>query len=125
MAKRVSILKELTIQVPDSLAERLSRVENRIPEIIARGLNDLPPLPNEIYRYILNFLVSGPTPEEIYRFMPTPEMQTRASQLLEKNRQGDLSTAEQAELDEYVKIDHLITMLKAQTLPYVTSKEPD
>jgi hypothetical protein len=112
---------EMTIKLPDSLAEQVSAVQDRVPELLAHGLGKLSPVPNEVYRYILEFLISRPSPEEIMDFGPTPAMQARATDLLEKNRSGNLSALESAELDEYMRINHLITMLKAQTLPHLTS----
>jgi hypothetical protein len=47
-------------------------------------------------------------------------MQARVDQLLERNRGGTISTVESQELDEYVRINHLITMLKARALPFLT-----
>jgi len=110
---------EITIEVPESLAERLASVRARLPEVLARGLDNLSPLPNQVYRSVLEFLVSHPSPEAVLNFAPTPEMRERVNELLEKSRADRLIPAESAELDEYVRIDHLITMLKAQTLPYL------
>ncbi len=110
---------EITIEVPESLADRLASMRARLPEVLAHGLDDLSPLPNQTYRYILEFLVSRPSREAVLNFAPTPEMQERVNELLEKNRTDRLTPAESAELDEYVRIDHLITMLKAQTLSYL------
>jgi len=112
----------MTIQVPDSLAKKIYSIQDRLPEVLALGLDELSPVPNEIYRYILEFLVSRPSPQEIVKFGPTPDMQERASELLEKNRQGTLTKPESKELDEYVRINHLVTMLKARALPYLTEK---
>lgn len=110
------------IQVPDSLAQKIYSAQERIPEILALGLKELSPVPNEIYRYILEFMVSRPSPQEIMKFSPTPEMQVRASELLEKNRAGSLTKQEAEELDEYTRINHLVTMLKARALPYLVEK---
>lgn len=110
---------EITIKVPDALAERLSAVRDRLPEVLALGLDELSPLPNQVYRYILEFLISRPSPETLLNFGPTPDMRARVNELLERDRSGQLSPAESAELDEYVRIDHLITMLKAEALPYL------
>lgn len=110
---------EMTIKVPETLAERITAVQERLPELLEHGLGELSPLPNEVYRHILEFLVSQPTSEEILNFEPTPEMQKRASELLEKNRAGRLTSAEEKELDEYLRINHLVTMLKARTLSYL------
>ena len=110
---------EITIKVPDALAERLSSVHDRLPEVLALGLNELSPIPNQVYRHILEFLISRPSPEAVLNFGPAPDMQARVNELLERDRAGQLTPAESAELDEYVRIDHLITMLKAETLPYL------
>ena len=112
-------MAEITIQVPDSLAAKLEPVRARLPEVLAQGLEELSPLPNHVYRYVLDFLVSNPSPDVIAQFGPTSEMQERVQVLLEKNRAGQLTPRETAELDEYVRIDHLITMLKARVLPFL------
>lgn len=111
---------EMTIQVPEFLADELSAKQERLSEVLAYGLQQLPPIPNEIYQYILEFLISRPSAADLLNFGPTPAMQARVEQLLERNRTGVLSTAESRELDEYIRINHLITMLKARALPYLT-----
>lgn len=113
---------EITLQIPESLAEKLVPLYSRLPEILAHGLADLPPLPNEVYRYILGFLANRPSPEELINFAPTEAMQKRASELLAKNRTNSLSEGESQELDEYVRIQHFMTMLKANALPYLTTQ---
>ncbi len=112
---------EMTIQVPDSLAERLQAARARLPEVLALGLDELSPLPNQVYRYILDFLISRPSPEAVLNFGPSPEMQARVNELLEKNRLSQLTPAEADELDEYVHIDHVITLMKARTLPFLSA----
>jgi hypothetical protein len=112
---------KMTIQVPESLAQQVSAARERLPEVLAYGLEELSPLPNEVYRYILEFLISQPSAKELLDFGPTPAMQERVNELLEKNRAGDLTSAELTELDEYMRINHFITMLKARILPYLPS----
>jgi hypothetical protein len=111
---------EMTIQVPEPLAAELVAQGDRLPEVLAYGLQRLPPLPNEIYQYILEFLVGQPSSAEVVRFGPTPAMQARVDELLEKNRAGTLTAADTKELDEYMRINHLITLLKARALPNLT-----
>ena len=110
-------MPEMTIQVPDSLAEELVSAQDRLPEVLAYGLGKLSPLPSEVYRYILEFMVSDPSQEDLLNFGPTAAMQARVDALLEKSRTDELSNVESNELDEYVRINHLITMLKAGALP--------
>ena len=114
-------MTQLTIEIPEGLAERLLPLQARLPEILAHGLDELSPLPNQVYRYILQFLVSHPTSEALLNFGPTPAMLARAGELLDKQRATNLDAAEEAELDEYVRINHLVTMLKARALPYVVA----
>lgn len=114
---------ELTIQVPDNLADELTSVEDRLPEILAYGLNQLTPIPNHVYREVLNFLISQPAPEELMKFAPAEKIQSHVSELLEKNRAGTLTSAEEIEMDEYLRINHLVTMLKTRTLAYLTDHQ--
>ena len=104
-----------------TLAEQVLDARARLPEVLAHGLDGLSPLPNRIYRYVLEFLVSQPSADALARFGPTAEMQERVDELLEKNRAETISPAESEELDEFVRIDQLITLLKARALPLVPS----
>jgi len=115
------MMVEMTIQIPEPFVKRIWAVRDRLPEMLAHGLGELSPLPNRVYRYILTFLIGRPTPEEIVDFGPTAKMQARVDKLLEKNQTGTLTPAESAELDEYVRINHFVTMIKARTLPYLSA----
>lgn len=107
-------MAQITIEVSDSLAERLTAVKDRIPEMLAREIEQPSPLLNEVYRYVLKFLASNPSPPAVIDFKPTPTMQERIGELLEKNGEGQLSPAEASELDEYANINRLLSMLKAR-----------
>jgi len=47
---------------------------------------------------VLDFLASTPTPDDILAFRPSPDLQGRASALLEKQRNTGLTDAERAAL---------------------------
>jgi len=112
----------LTIEVPDRLAEQLTQQQDRLDEIIGLGLRELSPVPNRVYRYILAFLAGNPSDEEIVGFRPLPGMQERLRVLLERNKEGMLTRAEETELDEYERIEHLMVLLKVQSLPFPSHK---
>jgi hypothetical protein len=63
---------------------------------------------------VTDFLASAPTLEEIARYRLPDELQARAHDLLEKNRQGSLTDEERAEMEEFRRIDHLLTLIKAK-----------
>lgn len=105
----------LTIEIPDELMEQLYPFRDQLPELLRRGLQPLA-LPAQVYRYILDFLASQPSPEEVAGFRPTSEMQDRLRYLLGRERDGELSTDEHQELNEYERIEHLMVMLKSGSL---------
>lgn len=109
-------MTQITIEVPERLNGRLDEVKERLSEELARWPNRSPPALTEVYRYTLEFLASNPSPEAILKFRPTPQMQARISKLLAKNSEGALTPAESTELDEYLHINDLLSLLKTQTL---------
>jgi hypothetical protein len=52
--------------------------------------------------------------ERILDFHPSSGMQARIAMLLERNRQGQLSREEQAELDEVERLEHFVRLIKAR-----------
>jgi hypothetical protein len=108
-------MQTITIDVPDALTERLATHKERIAEILALGLDELSPVPNEVYRYVLAFLASNPSDETLINFRPTPQMQDRMNRLLAREKTHGLKALEQAKLDEYERIEHFIVLLKAHT----------
>lgn len=113
-------MPKITLEVSEELAEQLATRGKKLSKILRQSLQHTV-VPASIYRYILNFLTSSPTPAQIAAFKPTPEMSDRLQTLLNRSQSGKLTTSELAELDEYERIEHLIIMLKSGNLPYLTS----
>jgi len=109
-------MSSITIQVPDELSETLAQMGDRLPEWLELSLRQ-PALPAQVYRYIVDFLASEPTAEQLSAFGPTPEMTARLRTLLAREREGELTPAEQTELDEYERIEHLMVMIKTGHVP--------
>jgi hypothetical protein len=63
---------------------------------------------------VADFLASAPTPEEIIAFRLPEPLQERAHMLLDKNREGSITPDERAELDEFLQIEHFMTVVKAK-----------
>ena len=113
-------MTKITLEVPEDLAQQLTSLGDRLPELLCLSLQQ-PALSAHIYRYILDFLASNPTPEQIATFRPTPQMIERLQTLLQRSKAGELTPSEQAELDEYERLEHLIVMLKAGNFRYLNS----
>jgi hypothetical protein len=63
---------------------------------------------------VTDFLGTAPTLEEIAEYRFPAEIQARAHDLLEKNREGNLTEDERHEMEEFRRLDHLITLVKAK-----------
>lgn len=63
---------------------------------------------------ITDFLSSTPTLEAIASYRLPDDLQQRAHELLEKNRDGTMSQEERHEMEEFRHIDHLMTLIKAK-----------
>jgi predicted transcriptional regulator len=115
----------LTIQVPDDLSQRLQEVQDRLPEIIERGLREVQ---NESLaithdeQEIIAILTSQPSPDEILAIRASPELQSRVSELLARSKDGPLSTEENAELDRYLFLEHLVRMAKGSVYQQLARK---
>ncbi len=64
------------------------------------------------YDEFVEFITSRPTLKEIATFRLFDGAEARISALLEANRAGTLTAADQAELDEYIRLEHLMRRLK-------------
>jgi hypothetical protein len=63
---------------------------------------------------ISGFLGSAPTLEEIIAFQLPESLEARALELLERNRTGELTAEERAELDEFTRMGHFMNRVKLQ-----------
>jgi hypothetical protein len=115
---------EITIQVPDEMADRLQRYRERLPEVLERGLRDVMaedvrPFGDE--NVVLEVLANQPSPQQILGLQPSSEMQARVSMLLDKSKEGGLSSQEEAELERYLVVEHLVRLAKAHAYRQIAS----
>jgi hypothetical protein len=107
---------ELTIEVPDALGRELQHIEDRLPEVLERGLREVLAETSSTFqdeRTIIDVLTNSPTAEQVLALRPSPEFQARTSELLARSKQGVLSPDETRELDRIFLLEHLVRMAKA------------
>lgn len=105
--------------MPDALGHDLRQVQDRLPEVLERGLREVlaeaqPMLPDE--QAVVELLTSQPTLAQILALQPSPALQQRVSELLQRKREEGRSSAEAAELERYLFLEHLVRMAKARAL---------
>ncbi|MEY3403763.1 MAG: hypothetical protein AN487_08535 [Anabaena sp. CRKS33] len=114
-------MPKITLEISEELSQQIAQIGiDTLPELLALSLQQSP-IPTQIYQYILNFLASNPTPPQIAEFKPTPEMQDRLRTLLIQSKADKLTPRELQELNEYERIEHLIVMIKAGNLSYLSN----
>ena len=114
---------QLTIEIPDDLAERLGTDRNNLREIIERGLRRRWSKGSPLAREVISFLAQGPPPQAILEFRPSEKSIRRSRELLQKNREGRLTQEDEVELDEMADLDHLMTLIKAEAAQHLRSAE--
>ena len=67
-------------------------------------------------------LASQPTPEHVLALRPSQALQMRVSTLLEQQRNSGLSHREEAELDRYLLLEHLVRLAKAHAYQQLTPR---
>jgi hypothetical protein len=116
---------ELTVQLSNEVAARLAPVQHHLPHLLQQIAQSVPvdrpaestsnpPTAYPIYNEMLDFLVNAPSPQEIIDFKASTAVQSRLGELLIKNRESTLTESEQAELDAYEQVEHIVTLLKAK-----------
>lgn len=109
-------MPQIVIEVPEQLTERISEVQAHLSEEVTRWGTQPSAIPAEVYRYILEFLAQSPSPQEIVDFKLAPATQERIRELLEKNRERELTTEESTELDNYERLNRFVRKFKLQAM---------
>ena len=112
----------ITLEVPDSLASQLTPLRDRLPDILQQtvGAWSLNSSPSKIvktfpvYEEMMDFLASGPTPEQIIAHQASRQLQTQLEALLDKNDklttwQGGKVTKDLANKNVTLSPLHLVT----------------
>ncbi|MEZ4671217.1 MAG: hypothetical protein R3E39_25200 [Anaerolineae bacterium] len=61
-----------------------------------------------------DFLGSAPSLEEIAAYRLPESLQRWAHDLLDKNREGNLTEEERTQMEEFRQIDHILTLVKTK-----------
>ena len=66
------------------------------------------------YLEFIDFIAAGTTPEQIIAFRPSPTAQNRVKELIAQEKEDGLSPEEQAELDHFFHLEHILRVAKAR-----------
>lgn len=105
---------QMTMQVSEELAERLRPIGSWLPTVLELSLVGFKTVAAATATEVIQFLSQEPTPQDVFDYHVSERAQARLQRLLALNAAGMLGEAEQLELDEMQRIEHIIIMLKAQ-----------
>ncbi|MDQ3460108.1 MAG: hypothetical protein M3498_12525 [Deinococcota bacterium] len=106
-----------TVTLPDELAKRVEPFSRWLPTVLETSLLALKTPAVETASELVEFLASNPLAGEVHAYHVSERAQARMSRLLALNQAGVLGEAEARELDELIKLEHLIITLKASLTP--------
>jgi hypothetical protein len=73
------------------------------------------------YLEIIDFIATGTTPQAVIDYRPSADAQQRVAELIRRDKDGDLSPEEKAELDHFMDLEHILRMAKARARQILTS----
>ena len=108
---------EMTLEIPEELANRLRLLNDELPRILELGLREFqaagdPGLAG--LADVIEELAELPTPEQVLALRPSAALQSRISSLLEKNRMESLTSEEEREWSQYEYLEHIVRLAKAK-----------
>jgi hypothetical protein len=77
----------------------------------------------KVYEEVIDFIAAGTTPQNVIDFRPSDLAQARVEDLLEREKDSELSTAEKSELDHYLQIEHLMRLAKARARDFLPNEQ--
>jgi len=125
-------MTSITLEIPDELAGQLAPFKNRLSQIVTFSLDWMghseksrlgSSTSSSVLTEFIGFLATGPSQTDIIDFKVSQLTQDRLEELLDRNREGDLTPYEKSELDSFSYINHLIILLKAQARAVLSSSK--
>jgi hypothetical protein len=113
---------EVTMNVPDTLAPKLRRLNQWLPLTLELLLAGFKTPTAQTVTEVVEFLSKGPTPKQVAAYKVSARAQNNLRRLLALNESGLLSEDEQHELDEIELLEHFLVMLKTQAQEQLLGK---
>jgi hypothetical protein len=106
----------ITIEIPDHLIHTINNMGDQFPVILEMGISRYAPLSTQAYREAIAFLTQELPLERVASFRFSDEVEIRISELLEKNNNGQLTQAEEVELERLSQLEEQLQLVKATAL---------
>ncbi len=106
----------ITLDIPERLAPIVAELGDQLALVLEMGVSRLAPISFKAYAEAVDFLTQEPTLEEVAAFRFSEEIEVRIGDLLSKSDDGELSLAEEVELDRFDRLEERLQLVKARAL---------
>jgi hypothetical protein len=76
----------------------------------------------KVYDEIIEFIAGGTTPQSVIDFKLSNAAQERLEDLVYAHQTGELTPEEKKELDQFLTLEHIMTLAKARAYKYITAE---
>jgi hypothetical protein len=76
----------------------------------------------KVYDEIIEYIAAGTTPQSIINFKLSETAQERLEDLVYLHQTGELTPEDKKELDDFLFMEHIITLIKARAHKYITAE---
>jgi hypothetical protein len=76
----------------------------------------------KVYDEIIEFIAGGTTPQSVIDFKLSNAAQDRLEDLVYAHQTGELTPEEKKELDQFLTLEHIMTLAKARAYKYITAE---
>jgi len=76
----------------------------------------------KVYDEIIDFIAAGTTPKSLINFKLSVAAQERLEDLVYRHKTGELTPEEKRELDHFLTLEHIITLIKARAYTYIKAE---
>lgn len=104
---------EVTVQLPDRLANRVKPLSAWVPTIMELALVGFRTKAAQSAADLVGFLEKNPLPKDVLDYRASKKSNERLYRLMALSEAGVLSAEEKKELQELEKLEHIVVLLKA------------
>ncbi|HBE17365.1 MAG TPA: hypothetical protein DEG17_00755 [Cyanobacteria bacterium UBA11149] len=76
----------------------------------------------KVYDEMIEFIAAGTTSQSLINFQLSDSAQERLEDLVYRHKTGELTPEEKKELDYFLILEHIMTLIKARAYKYIKSE---
>jgi hypothetical protein len=76
----------------------------------------------KVYDEIIEFIAAGTTPQSVIDFKLSEAAQERLEDLVYRHKTGEVTPQEKKELDQFLTLEHIMTLAKARAYTYIKAE---